>query len=294
MPAQNPYVLAVGAADPMGTDTRADDTVAAFSTGGSLATRRADLVAAGKSLVSLRVPNSYVDVLYPPARLAADPAQRFFRGSGTSQAAAFVSGAAALLLQQRPNLTPDQVKRLLTTTAQAMPHGDAVARGAGQLDLKAAFEAPTPKYTQTHPASTGHGSLDAARGTARVLDPDTGVELRGEIDIMGQPWAPATWAQASTAATAWTGGQWNGRTWSGQEWSARTWSGAVWDGRTWSARTWSGRIWSSAAWTGTTWSGRTWSACTWTGAVWDGRTWSARTWSGRTWSARTWSGTDPT
>jgi serine protease AprX len=269
MPAQNPNVLAVGAADPLSTAERADDVVADFSTGGD-ATRHADLVAPGKSVVSLRVPNGFIDAAYPQARIAEDPDQRYFRGSGTSQAAAVVSGAAALLLQQRPDLTPDQVKRLLTGTADAMPAGDQVAQGAGQLDIAAAVQAPTPAVsTQAYLPATGLGSLELSRGTAHVADPDTGAELTGEVDIMGQAWTPAGWAQVCTTGTAWDGDTWNGRTWSG-----RTWSGSNWAGRTWSGRTWSGAVWD-----GRTWSGRTWS----------GRTWSGRTWSGQTWSASDWS-----
>ncbi|GAA3207287.1 S8 family serine peptidase [Dactylosporangium siamense] len=268
MPAQNPNILAVGAADPLSTANRADDVVADFSTGGN-ATRHADLVAPGKSVVSLRVPNGYIDAAYPQARIAEDPAQRYFRGSGTSQAAAVVSGAAALLLQQRPGLTPDQVKRLLTSTADAMPAGDELAQGAGQLDVAAAVKAPTPAVsTQAFLPATGLGSLELSRGTAHVADPDTGTELTGEVDIMGQAWTPAGWAQVCTTGAAWDGDTWNGRTWSG-----RTWSGANWAGRTWSGRTWSGAVWN-----GRTWSGRTWS----------GRTWSGRTWSGQTWSASDW------
>ncbi|MEV0129355.1 S8 family serine peptidase [Dactylosporangium sp. NPDC050688] len=269
MPAQNPNVLAVGAADPLTTTDRTDDVVADFSTGGN-ATRHADLVAPGKSVVSLRVPNAFIDVVYPQARIAEDPAQRYFRGSGTSQAAAVVSGAAALLLQQRPDLTPDQVKRLLTSTADAMPAGDQVAQGAGQLDIAAAVNAPTPaESTQTYLPATGLGSLELSRGTSHVADPDTGAELTGEFDIMGQAWTPAGWAEVCTTGTAWSGDTWNGRTWSG-----RTWSGDNWAGRTWSGRTWSGAVWD-----GRTWSGRTWS----------GRTWSGRTWSGLNWSAASWS-----
>ena len=45
-----------------------------------------------------------------PEGLVSGPAQRFFRGSGTSQAAAVVAGEAALLFQAQPKLTPDQVK----------------------------------------------------------------------------------------------------------------------------------------------------------------------------------------
>ena len=42
--------------------------------------------------------------------LVADGSGQYFKGSGTSEAAAVEFGAVALLLQQRPRLTPDQVK----------------------------------------------------------------------------------------------------------------------------------------------------------------------------------------
>jgi len=272
MPAANPYVLAVGASDGYGTPSKTDDVVASFSTRGNL-TRHADLVAPGRSVVSLRDPGSYIDVNYPSGLVPGDAEQRYFRGSGTSQSTAVVSGAAALLLQQRPNLTPDQVKALLMSTATPMPLADPIGRGAGELNVAAAASAPTPVAAQLYPASTGTGSLEQARGTAHVADPENGTELTGELDIMGQPWKALTWAAASTAGTAWTGGTWNGR----------VWSGAAWTGTSWAARTWSGAAWTGCNWTGRTWSGRTWSSAVWTGRTWSGRTWSGRTWSGATW-----------
>jgi serine protease AprX len=272
MPAANPYVIAVGASDGLNTPNKADDVVASFSTKGNLF-RHADLLAPGRSIVSLRSPGSFIDTMYPSGRVPGDAEERYFRGSGTSQATAVVSGAAALLLQQRPNLTPDQVKSLLMGSATPMPAADLIGRGAGQLNVAAAANALTPIARQLHPASIGTGSLDRSRGSARVADPDTGTELSGEKDIMGQAWMPATWAPASTAGTAWTGGTWNGRVWSGAawtgtSWTARTWSGAGWTGANWAGRTWSSQTWSSAAWTGRTWSGRTWSGRTWSGAIW--------------------------
>lgn len=265
MPAQNPYVLAVGAADPLTTDDRKDDVVADFSTGGNQ-TRHADLVAPGKSVVSLRVPNGFIDDVYPQARIPEDPDQRYFRGSGTSQAAAVVSGAAALLLQQRPDLTPDQVKRLLTSTADEMRDGDPLAQGAGQLDIAAAVKAPTP-YTavQAYLPATGLGSLEGSRGTAHVADPATGTELTGEQDIMGNAWIPAGWAVACATGATWSGDTWNGRIWSGSTWSGSNWAGQDWSGRTWSGAVWDGRTWSGRTWSGRTWSGRTWSGGNWSG-----------------------------
>jgi len=282
MPAVNPYVIAVGAADPNGTPDRRDDVVAEFTTRGD-AGRHADVLAPGYSVVSLRVPGSYVDTRYPEALVAGDATQRFFRGSGTSQAAAVVSGAAALLLQQRPSLTPDQVKRLLMTTAEAMPTNAGDTFGVGQIDVKLAFETKTPMLRQSHLAALGVGTLELSRGSAHVADPDTGVELTGERDIFGTAWNPATWTVAAAAGRAWDGGTWNGTDWTGSDWSgdswaARTWSAQTWSAQTWSGSTWSARTWSDAYWTGDAWSARTWSA----------RTWSARTWSGGYWSAETW------
>ena len=265
-PAIDPYILAVGGADTLGTAGQKDDLVGAFSSRGD-AVRHADLLAPGRSIGSLRDPGSYVDVNYPTG-LVADGTNRFFKGSGTSQAAAVVSGAAALLLQQRPTLTPDQVKKLLTSTAQPLTGADTIAQGAGELNIKAASEASTPTVAQSFTKALGTGSLEAARGSAHVADSMTGVELTGERDIMGQPWKPTTWTATSAAGTSWTGGTWNGNLWAGSDWTGTSWTARTWSARTWSARTWSGSTWSARTWSGSTWSARTWSGSYWTSTTW--------------------------
>ena len=145
--------------------------------------RSPDLVAPGRSIVSLRAPNSYIDQKNPVARVTGDQddayAVRYFRGSGTSQSAAVVSGVAALLLQHRPNMTPDQVKCLLTSTAYRIPNVSTRLQGAGLLDVKRAIESPTPACVQRHTRSSGTGTLEGARGGSHVADIDTGVELIG-------------------------------------------------------------------------------------------------------------------
>jgi serine protease AprX len=284
MPAANPFVITVGAADPNGTVSRADDTVATFSTRGN-ATRHADLLAAGRSVISLRAPGSYVDANYPGARITdAAGNGRFMRGSGTSQAAAVVSGSVALLLQQRPSLTPNQVKKLLMDTADPLAGADPISAGAGQLDIASAMKATTPYYsTQRGIAATGLGTLEASRGTAHVADPDTGEVLIGERDIFGAPWVGATWVPLARDGRAWKGGSWNGNVWTGSAFDsaaagAKTWVSVPWTARTWSGQLWTGRTWSSAEWDGTGWTARTWSA----------RTWSARTWSSLLWPDTPW------
>src|SRR5690349_7855076 len=128
MPALNPYVLAVGAADTQATTNPGDDTLATFSSVGSV-TRHADLLAPGTSIIGLRDPGSYIDVNYPTGLVPGDTTGRLFRGSGSSQAAAVTSGAVALLLQKRPTLTPDQVKAILMATADPLPKVTSYAKG---------------------------------------------------------------------------------------------------------------------------------------------------------------------
>ena len=270
-PAYDPHVIAVGAADTGDTAVPSDDTVPDFSSRGD-ASRRVDVTAPGRSIVSLRDPGSYVDTVHPRARYE----DRFFKGSGTSQAAAVVSGAVALLLEQRPDLTPDQVKALLRSTAAAMPMADAAGRGQGEINLAAAGMAPSPTTGQRWAPSAGTGSLEAARGSSHVTD---GLdELTGEKDVQG-PWNAAKWAGASSDGTSWVGGRWNNRDWSGDCWCASTWAGPGWEGRTWAGRTWAGLDWA-----GRTWAGRTWAGRTWAGDDWAGRTWAGRTWAGGNWS----------
>jgi serine protease AprX len=258
-PAVNPYVMAVSAVDHKGTEKRDDDAVASFSNRGN-PTRRPDLAAPGRSIVGLRAPGSYIDTHYPSGLVSGDTAQRLFRGSGTSQAAAVVSGAAALLLQERPSLTPDQVKRLFTSTADKMPQGDTIAQGAGQLDIKQAVETGAPSYRQTWTVGSGTGTLEGARGTSHVADMDTGEELRGELDIMGQTWHGRAWADDTWAGRAWAGENWNGRAWAGRAWAGNNWAGRAWAGRAWADAYWTGHAWAGRAWAGRAWAGRAWAA----------------------------------
>jgi serine protease AprX len=282
MPAADPYVIAVGAVNHVGTADPRDDVVADFTNGGS-ATRRPDLLAPGKSVVSLRVPGSMSDVKHPEGRISGETTGRSFRGSGTSQAAAVVSGAAALLLQARPSMTPDQMKALLTRTADPLVQNPVPAMGDGVLDIRGAMEAATPSALwsrQTWQVSTGKGTLEASRGPAHVVDPANGVALTGETDALGNPWDARSWSRASSGRTAWSGGTWNGGDWSGTQWSASSWSGAAWEARSWSARSWSGIDWLARSWSDDTWAARSWSASDWLARSWSNNSWGARSWSG--------------
>ncbi|MGH9284573.1 MAG: S8 family serine peptidase, partial [Acidimicrobiales bacterium] len=224
---------------------------------------------------------------------------RWFRGSGTSQSAAVVSGTVAALLQARPELRPDQVKQLLMASAVPLAGADPAAQGAGKLSVKGLDRAAAPTGAQTFAPATGLGSLEAARGSRHVtMD---GVALEGEQDIFGQPWDAGAWAAASASGTSWSDGAWNatswsGTSWSGTSWSGTSWSGTSWSGTSWSGTSWSGTSWSSNVWTGTSWSGTSWSGTSWSGTswsndIWRGTSWTGTSWTGTSWSGTSWSGT---
>ncbi len=286
-PALDPFVLAVGADDPMGTVPVADDVVPDFSSKGNHL-RNPDLIAPGKSIASLRVPGSYIDQESPGGRAGIG----LFKGSGTSQSAAVVSGAAALVLSHRPNLSPDQVKFLMVKSAERLPRRTRPPRVPGFWIWPLLGRMSTPLEVvakQRHFRGTGLGSLELARGSAHVVD-ENGNELTGEQTIFGDPWDGLTWSRNTWSGNTWSGGDWMRNTWSGNTWSGNSWSGLTWSGITWSRNTWSGNTWSRNTWSGNTWSGNTWSGNTWSGNTWSGNTWSRNTWSGNTWSGNTWSG----
>jgi serine protease AprX len=270
-PATNPNVVAVSAAELFqgygwGVPVWAPsgDTV-----------RNPDVLAPGVSIKSLRVPGSRIDTEHPAARISGD--DRLFLGSGTSQAAAVVSGAAALLLDQRPGLTPDEVKSLFTVNAADVFEKE-IFKGHGLIDLAAAKDAPTLHTTQKFTAARGLGSLEAARGGDHVtID---GKVLRGEFTVTGAAWDPVAWVAASEAGTAWSGvDDWSGSSWSGSSWSGSSWSGSSWSGSSWSGSSWSGSSWSGSSWSGSSWSGSSWSGSSWSGSSWSGSSWSGSSWS---------------
>lgn len=277
-PAYDPFVIAVGASDPEQTWGVADDRLADFSSRGD-GRRNPDLVAPGKSIISLRATGSAIDLAYPEGRLG----ERFFRGSGTSQAAAVVSGAAALVISQRPGVTPDEVKGLLTRTARPLPEADRRGQGAGLLNLAAALKAPSLGEVQLYTPATGTGSLEEARGSSQLVDGS--IELSGEQDIFGTPWDANRWSIESLAETSWNGGTWNGIRWTGDTWLANRWSSALWEANRWSGASWSELTLSSNRWSSNRWSGDGWTSNRWSGDTWSSNRWSSNRWSSSMWGS---------
>ncbi len=214
-PAHDPYLVAVGALDSGPTAATSDDFVAPFSSRGS-ATRGPDVVAPGVAIVSNRVVGSFLDEAFPAARLDGG-----FRGSGTSQAAATVSGAAALLIGDRPRLDPDEVKALLRAGARPLPGTDASLQGAGVVDVAASALATLPR-----------------RGVAqRFLPARLGGWLRGAVSNQ--------FAVENLKGSRWTGSRWTGSRWTGSRWTGSRWTGSRWTGSRWTGSRWTGVEWGS-------------------------------------------------
>jgi serine protease AprX len=275
-PAYDPQILAVGAADTGGTLTAWGDRVASFSaTAGSCSTdcRAPDLIAPGTHMQGLRVPGSYVDQNNPSSALS----DRYARGSGTSEATAFASGAAADLLQRYPQLSPDQVKAMLTGSCDKLTAANWKRQGCGELDMNKLLSLPVPLVSasqQGNAPSTGTGSLEASRGTDHISL--NGVVLQGEQDIFGMPFNSSAIAALEAAGHSWSGGIWNGSSWSGSSWSGSSWSGSSWSGSSWSANSWNGSSWSGSSWSGSSWSGSSWSGSSWSAGAWLGASWGRR------------------
>jgi serine protease AprX len=200
-PANDPFVITVGAVDDKGTPAITDDVVASFSAysnkNGSLS--KPDLVAPGKNIISLMGnQNGNIPAGHPLNKVSND----YFRMSGTSVAAPMVAGAAALLLEDEPNLTPDQVKyRLMATANKTWAGYSALKAGAGYLDV---FAAVTGTTTQSA---------------------NTGVEAS---QLLWTGVKPVTWSSVGWNSVGWNSVGWNSVGWNSVGWNSVGWNSDYW------------------------------------------------------------------
>ena len=143
-PGNIPYIITVGAlTDNWTPSQREDDFVPLFSSQGPtpLGHVKPDIVAPGGHIEGVTRPGSTLTKRHPDFMLRPDRIAM----TGTSQAAAVVSGAVALLLELEPSLTPNQVKCRLTSSALPAINGDGqlayspLQQGYGRLDIARAF-----------------------------------------------------------------------------------------------------------------------------------------------------------
>ena len=256
-PGDDPLVITVGALDDMASSSAAGDEMADFSSAGPTSPdgwAKPDLVASGRSVVSLAAPGSTIYDDYPSALVGSAN----FVGSGTSFSAAITSGAAALVLADHPHLTPDQLKARLLGTTNPGPVGNPFVDGHGALDAYAAATA---------------GPMNLSQSAALLLPtlPGTTVSLSptGPVDTWNPSlWSGTSWTQGPSDSwtwdgRAWNGGDWNGWTWTGRAWNDGDWAGAAWNGEDWTGRAWNDSGWAGSAWTGSAWNGSAWNSSAW-------------------------------
>lgn len=194
-PANDPFVITVGAADDLGTPDTGDDLLATYSPQGATMDGivKPDLVAPGNNIVSLlsrshsRLSREHPDHVVN---------RYYFRMSGTSMASAVTTGAVALLLQDEPELNPDQVKYRLMRTARDLPGSE-----AGYLDVFAAIH---------------DTSLEAANNGL----PASQLLWSGSDPIL---WGSVNWGSVNWGSVNWGSVNWGAVNWGTVNWSSVYW-----------------------------------------------------------------------
>lgn len=200
-PANDPFVITVGAVDDKGTASISDDVMASFSAYGQTSdgVKKPDLVAPGANIIA-RLVNQNMGLAneHPTHKVG----NQYFRMSGTSVSAPMVSAAVAILLQDEPNLTPDQVKyRLMATANKSWPGYNGAKSGAGYLDIYAAVRGTTTKSTNT--------GLKASQ----LLTTGT---------------TPITWSSVGWNSVGWNTVGWNTVGWNTVGWNTVGWNSDYW------------------------------------------------------------------
>lgn len=202
-PAYEPRIISVGALD-HADSTKAGDAVPADSSSGTVEGReRPDIWAPGRSIASAVAIRSAVAADESAVRLGDD----LVRGSGTSQATAIVSGAAALLLSDRPHLSPDQVAALLYAGADSIEvHGEDVDHA--RLDLDESVDEDIEDLGTSPMTAIVEGYSAADPATWNLEEGESNESVEGEGAYVGARWVGVRWVGARWVGARWVGARW--------------------------------------------------------------------------------------
>jgi hypothetical protein len=203
-PGNLPYIITVGAiTDSWTPDTRDDDYIPDFSSRGPTpnAHIKPDIVAPGGHMAGVTRPGSTLTRDHPEYQMQNGD----FVMTGSSQASALVSGIAALLLQLQPELSPDEIKCKLTSSAQPAINRDGLLayspfqQGQGQVSANRAVTLGATECGNSdldiHKDMMG---LEHFQGPA-IVDQDGSVSLPGLADML----SPLPSAQGMSDTRKW-------------------------------------------------------------------------------------------
>jgi subtilisin family serine protease len=179
--------------------TGLDDERLAFSNYGAIS-----VTAPGHEILSLRARRtdtmlSLHDAKYVAGANYVGDDKRYYRASGTSFAAPFVSGLASLMIANDPSLTNSQVMNIIKSTARdvGVPGVDRFT-GYGIIDAAAALKAPKDYFmfagiTRVEVVKTGNGQAVRVHGTADAN------ALKSAVIQIGAGENPTTWKSIGPA-----------------------------------------------------------------------------------------------
>lgn len=228
-PGNDPFVITVGAMNSTGSSAASAEIMTSYTSKGPTTydhVVKPDLMAPGNQIVSLAAPGAALEALFPAELVNGNNGKAdYFTLSGTSMATPMVSGAAALLIQQNPNMTPDQVKaRLMQTTYSTFPtstvinvpaldetfteYYDTFSVGAGLLNMQAALNdndlAPGNLGAALSPYVTAAFSARDGSGTVAMVDGNASIAPNSVV--WGSSWAWAfsnIWVGVSGNSVVW-------------------------------------------------------------------------------------------
>ncbi|MDH4103284.1 MAG: S8 family serine peptidase [Thermoleophilia bacterium] len=228
-PANDPFVITVGASDINNSVSRSDDFAAPWSAYGYTQDgfRKPEVAAPGRYMNG-SVPSGATLLTQFPQRIL-EP--NYMWMSGTSFAAPVVSGIAASIIAKNPTWSPDQIK--------------------GAIMLKAV--SPTG-YATNGALGVGVVNGSASTSTSGLANPNAG--LRQFVSVNSATGRPEFNANA-WYWTALSNASWNSASWSSASWSSASWSSASWSSASWSSASWSSASWASASWANASWANAT-------------------------------------
>ena len=184
-PGVAPSAITVGALNTWGTVTPDDDTIATYSSRGPTKYElglKPDVVAPGNKIVSLEAPGSYLAKKYTALHVAGSGKNAYYMMSGTSMAAAMVSGGAALLLEGS-SLTARQVKIALQLSARFMSDEGVLRSGLGRVNLYSARRVNGAVTSLT-------GTIPPVTIAGRVVQP-SGLTMQNGTPLLDNLLAPS-------------------------------------------------------------------------------------------------------